>query len=83
MNEYKAIVGAVITFAGGVVAWLPVINMVVQLVAGVIAIAVGLATLRHLYYKDKRRREIEFEDRLRHYHRTRGPLIAKEESSTP
>jgi hypothetical protein len=54
MNNQKGIVGAVTTVTGSVVAWLPVVNEVVQILAGLTAIIVGIATVRHYQKKDRR-----------------------------
>lgn len=53
MHEHKGLIGTVTTVTGGVIAWLPVINEVVQIVAGLAAIAVAVATLRYYHKKSK------------------------------
>jgi len=57
MNDHKGIIGAVVTGAGGMAAWLPFINEVVQIIAGLVAIVVGIVTVRHYHNKDKRRNQ--------------------------
>jgi hypothetical protein len=48
MNEsQRGALGTATTVGGTFVAWLPHINLIVQIVAGVVAIVVGLATLRY------------------------------------
>lgn len=55
MNEQsgKGILGAITTAAGAVAAWLPMINTVVQIIAGIVAIAVGISTFRYYHRKNQ------------------------------
>jgi tellurite resistance protein TehA-like permease len=53
MKDHLGLLGTITTLTGGIVSWLPVINEVVQIFAGLIAITVGIATLRHYFKKDK------------------------------
>ena len=84
MNDNKGLIGSATTIFGTIIAWLPVINLVVQIIAGIIAIAVGLMTLRHFYYKEQSRlkkERKEDENDIRHLERLKR-LHAKEEEST-
>jgi hypothetical protein len=54
MNDYKGIVGAAVTVTGGAMSWLPMVNEVVQITAGLVAIVVGIVTIRHYHRKDKK-----------------------------
>jgi hypothetical protein len=54
MNDHKGIFGAAITITGGIVSWLPVVNEVVQILAGLSAIVVAIVTVRHYQRKDRR-----------------------------
>ena len=53
MNDHKGIIGTITTASGAIITWLPAINEVVQILAGLVAIAVGIITFRHYYLKDK------------------------------
>ena len=54
MNDNKGLLGSVATVAGGVISWLPMINELVQIAAGLVAIVVGIVTIRHYHNKDKK-----------------------------
>lgn len=53
MSDHKGLIGSATTVAGGIVAWLPIVNEAVQIVAGLAAIAVAVATLRYYHKKSK------------------------------
>ena len=53
MNDHKGLIGAITTTAGALVAWLPLINELVQITAGIVAIVVGIVTIRHYNRKDR------------------------------
>ena len=53
MNGHKGILGTVTTSVSAIAAWLPAINEIVQIVAGLVAIVVGIATIIHYHKKDK------------------------------
>jgi len=54
MNDNKGLLGSVVTVAGGVASWIPMINELVQITAGLVAIVVGIVTIRHYHNKDKK-----------------------------
>ena len=54
MNDNKGLLGSVATVVGGVISWLPMINELVQIAAGLVAIVVGIVTIRHYHNKDKK-----------------------------
>jgi hypothetical protein len=54
MNDHKGIVGAAVTATGGVMSWLPMVNEIIQIAAGIVAITVGIVTIRHYHRKDNR-----------------------------
>jgi hypothetical protein len=54
MDDNKGILGAVTTATSAFVSWLPAINEIVQIIAGLIAIVCGLVTIRHYLRKDKK-----------------------------
>jgi uncharacterized membrane protein YoaK (UPF0700 family) len=48
MNEHiKGITGTTTTIGGAIVAWLPVVNTGVQIIAGIAAIVAGIFTARY------------------------------------
>lgn len=54
MNEHRhltGLAGVVTTSSSAVIAWLPEINLCVQIVAGIVAIIVGLFTIRYYHRK--------------------------------
>jgi len=56
MNEAKhlnGIIGTITTAGGAVVAWLPTVNFVVQIIAGIVAIIVGITTIAYYHKKSK------------------------------
>lgn len=53
MSDNKGILGTITTIAGGAASWLPCINEVIQIIAGIVAIIVGIVTIRHYQKKDK------------------------------
>ncbi|MGA3265495.1 MAG: hypothetical protein ABSE16_01580 [Verrucomicrobiota bacterium] len=55
IDNAKGIVGAATTGAGLVLGHLPIINEAVQLVAGVVAIVVGVMTIRHYWKIDRKK----------------------------
>lgn len=50
-SSAKGFIGTTTTVAGTIVAWLPTVNICVQIIAGLIAIVAGIATAR--YYTRK------------------------------
>ena len=54
MNDHKGIIGASVTVTSGAMSWLPMVNEIVQIAAGVVAIVVGIVTIRHYHRKDNR-----------------------------
>jgi len=53
MSDNKGILGTITTIAGGAASWLPCINEIIQIIAGIVAIIVGIVTIRHYQKKDK------------------------------
>ncbi len=54
IKQVAGAAGVVTTTAGAVVAWLPVVNLVVQILAGIVAIVVGIITANYYHNKNKK-----------------------------
>jgi hypothetical protein len=52
-KHLQGILGGAITTGGAVVAWLPTVNLIVQILAGITAIVVGGFTIRYYHRKTK------------------------------
>jgi hypothetical protein len=54
IKDHAGLVGSITTAAGATITWLPVINEMVQLIAGVVAIVVGIVTIKYYNRKDRK-----------------------------
>jgi len=52
-NHVKGLLGVVTTASGAVIAWLPLVNIIIQIMAGIVAIVAGTVTARYYIRKTK------------------------------
>ena len=63
MNPDKGILGNITTITLTTISWLPVVNQVVQIIAGLVAIAVGVATFNYYHRKNKSKTLKDYADK--------------------